>query len=570
MISILSHDVINKIAAGEVIERPASVVKELVENALDANATKIVVTINKSGRELIQVKDNGAGMTRDDLEKCHIQHATSKISCLDDLYKLDTLGFRGEALASIAGVATLEVTTCQTDAYTMMVEASSVQFIKDTVAPRGTTISVHNLFKNTPVRAKFLRSDTIERRHIIDIVSRYALQEPHVEFTLMSDQKTLLSCPATTNLAEKVYQVYGIQGLKQVVYKNDVTVTGYISTPQNAKTDSHQQTMFINGRYVKCPVIKKAVYDAYHSSLFIGRHPFFVLNITIDPALVDVNVHPRKMEVKYSNPSVVRNAVYEAVLEQVQATVVIPEMKIEPKTVTEFTPRYQFEPATQQELPVFKPVQIGTTTNVVQQENVTRVKKQFKTLPEFRVLGQVHKTFFLAETKGGVLVIDQHDVQERVLYERFMKQYMASAIEHQSLLTPKLIELSQEQAEIVESKKQEIGRLGYIMDHAGGTDYYLRTVPKLLGRDHDRNVVELIDDIRSNKRNHVEYEAEEIITRMSCRASIKAGDDCTVTHITKLLKELDECELPYTCPHGRSIFISYDVVDIEKQFKRHG
>ncbi len=194
----------------------------------------------------------------------------------------------------------------------------------------------------------------------------------------------------------------------------------------------------------------------------------------------------------------------------------------------------------------------------------------FKTLPEFKILGQVHKTFFIAETKGGLLVIDQHVVQERVLYERFMKQYMASAIEHQTLLTPQLVELSQEQAQIVEMNKQEIERLGYVLDHAGGTDYNLRTVPKLMGRDHDRNIIELIDDIRSNKRNHVEHEAEEILTRMSCRASIKAGDDCTVSHITKLLHELDECELPYTCPHGRSIFVSYDVVDIEKQFMRHG
>ena len=565
MITVLSNDVINKIAAGEVIERPASVVKELVENALDANATTITVTINKSGRELIQVKDNGDGMTRDDLQKCHIQHATSKISSLDDLYALDTLGFRGEALASMAGVATLEITTCQHDAYVMTVEKSDIVSIKETVAPKGTTISVINLFKHTPVRAKFLRSDTVERRHIIDIVSRYALQEPDVEFTLVCDGKTMLSCPATTNLAEKVYQVYGIQGLKQVNYQNDVTVTGYISTPQDAKTDSHQQTMFINGRYVKCPVIKKAVYDAYHSSLFVGRHPFFVLNITVDPAQVDVNVHPRKMEVKYSDPSLVRNAVYEAVLAQVQATVVIPEMKLEPKPVTQFAPRYQFEPATQQELPVYKPIKIEQT-----HKEPVQPKKMFKTLPEFRILGQVHKTFFIAETKGGLLVIDQHVVQERVLYERFMKQYMASAIEHQTLLTPQLVELSQEQAQIVEMNKQEIERLGYVLDHAGGTDYYLRTVPKLMGRDHDKNIIELIDDIRSNKRNHVEHEAEEILTRMSCRASIKAGDDCTVSHITKLLHELDECELPYTCPHGRSIFVSYDVVDIEKQFMRHG
>ncbi len=614
----LSEELIAKIAAGEVIERPASVVKELVENALDAKATKILVEIKDAGRRLIRVSDNGSGMDREDAKNSIVRHATSKISSLSDLFAINSLGFRGEALASVAAVSYLTITTKEKEnieGFEISVVGGMIEREQVVGSQDGTTIEVSQLFFNTPARKKFLKSDLVELKHIIEIVTRYALANPNVGFTLRNQGREILQTPATLHARSNMASIYGASIAKDLLevqhYDSDnkIAIRGFICKPLSARNDKVQQTLFVNGRWVRNSEINRAIYDGYHSLLFHSKHPIYVLSLTLDPTTIDVNVHPAKTEIKIEQKDLIYKTVYDAVHKTLRKNDLIPEfdsLKTEEQVtfgepsviVEEEKPKYAFEKSEQvvfceKKTVEAKPVSYSSPVGVqphVQEEsaptyNTPSVQKKESSqitetprydatgggLPPMKILGQIHKTFFVAEIPGGMMLIDQHVVEERVNYEKFMQEFLDRHVSVQRLLNPEIITFSTSEKVVVMHHLERLKHLGFELEHFGDNDFKLLTVPSLLGRVQPKDLVHtVVEELASGKVDELEKIQEEIITRMACRASIKAGDAITIPHMNKLLSELAACKLPYTCPHGRAIMIKISADELEKKFLRKG
>ena len=596
-IKLLDEDLINKIAAGEVIERPASVVKELIENSLDAGATRINIEIKDSGKKLIKISDNGSGMSSEDAKKSIIRHATSKISNVDDLFAIQTLGFRGEALASIAAVSKMSIITKQNnelEAFNFVVEGGKEISFGALGAETGTTIEIVDIFFNTPARKKFLKTDSVELRHIVDIVLRYALINENVSFRLKHDKHELLNSPAVENDRNNLASIYGTNLAKELLevnYQDDlVKITGFIAKPFAARNDKNQQHLFVNKRWIRNEDITKAVYEGYHSLLFVGKHPVYVLNLDINPLKIDVNVHPAKTEIKIEQ----KKEIYDSVLKAVRGTLekhnLIPVMDINieeqltfgtaKKENAEKNVKYRFESSKQEVLDI-KKVNHSTSIDDFEEEShstpeeevfISKQKEENKIenlkLPAMKVLGQIHKTFFVAETEGGALFIDQHVVQERVLYEKFMDQLMNKKVAVQELLQGEVMEFSPAEKIYLIDNLERLQTLGFFLEEFGGNSFVLKTVPSLFGRLQPKDLLYSVLDKLKEGKSKLEEIQEEIITRMACRASVKAGDTMTIPEIQKLLEELSNCKLPYTCPHGRAVLIKVPVDELEKKFKR--
>jgi len=659
IIRSLPEDIINKIAAGEVIERPASVVKELIENCLDAGATKITVEIKGSGQELIKISDNGHGMDKVDAENCILRHATSKIQNLDDLYSIKSLGFRGEALASIAAVSKLSIKTKQVgkiEGVEVKVNGGMLISSEPVAVEEGMVIEVNELFFNTPARKKFLKSDLIEMRHIIDIVTRYALVNTIVAFKLVNEGRELINSPGTPNLRSNIAGIYGGMLAKEMLkvehefHEEEETedegahikVSGFFCKPLACRNDKTQQSLFVNKRWVKNDEINRAIYDAYHSLLFHGRHPVYVLNVDLDPESIDVNVHPNKTEIKIEQKDLVYNVVYKALQEVLKKNNLIPEVNVnveeqmsfktdsevpeferedwqedgeQIKTIDNISSvrsKYVFEPSEQTTFDVENSLELSdegepANYNDISSAKAPQIKEDLKviyskseekdptsegisaadiisetkeseksfqpsigsTLPPMKLLGQVHKTFFIAETVGGMLIIDQHVVQERVLYEKFMNQYLNKGVSVQKLLDKELLTFTSSEKMLILQKKDQLKALGFELTHFGDNDFLLNSVPTIFGRTQSKELVYLlVKELGEGKVKELERLQEEIITRMACRASVKAGDNLTVPQFKALLQELEKCALPYTCPHGRAIFVKITADELEKKFLR--
>ncbi len=644
-IILLSEDLINKIAAGEVIERPASVVKELVENSLDAGATKIVISLEEYGKKLISVSDNGKGMDAADAQRSILRHATSKIKTDADLFAITTLGFRGEALASIAAVSSLTLRTrqeAQQEGYFLEVSGGNIVDSGSVGLMPGTSIEVRELFFNTPARKKFLKTDAVELRHIIDVVMRYALINPGVDFILRHEGQEVLQAPAVEDLRSKIATIYGVQLAKELLevqYKDDlVQIAGFIAKPADARNDKNQQALYVNGRWVRNAEITNAVYDAYHSMLFVDKHPVMVLQLTVDPSKIDVNIHPTKLDVKFEQKEKIVEAVSAAVKETLQKNNLIPTLSVDVERQTSFGPAlgvssaspalsgtadfssrtaYAFEGSTQS---VFNPAVASTHTlnqairsGSIPFESVQGIEPEIldppagleehislegyisidsigdlekthapivpdqaqatelfgtRTLPPLRLLGQIHKTFFVAETEGGLFFLDQHAVHERVLYEQFMAQYLDTHIQIQSLLQGEILEFSPvEKAAVLEHKKS-LARFGFILEDFGGNAFVVKTIPTLLGQQQPKELVyEMLALLQEGKPDKIQ---EIIITRMACRAAVMAGENVTIPQMESYLQGLRHTLFPFTCPHGRPTMFKVTVDELEKKFKRKG
>ncbi len=604
-INVLSEDLINKIAAGEVIERPASVVKELIENSLDAGSTQITVDIKDSGKKLIKITDNGEGMDEADARNSIIRHATSKISTASDLFSIQTLGFRGEALASIAAVSQLSIITKQQEkmeGFNIVIEGGKEISAGIIATEHGTTIEVRNLFFNTPARMKFLKTDAVELRHIIDVVTQYALINPHVAFKLRHESRELLSAPAVDNMRNNIAAIYGInvaKDLLEVSYnKDNLQISGFITKPYNTRNDKHQQILFVNERWVKNEDITKAVYDGYHSLLFVGKHPIFVLSISLDPEKIDVNVHPQKSEIKIEQVEAVTQAVQAAIKETLQKNNLFPVIDFEFESDTDLKKpkkdtKYSFESSTQKTLEINdeplqesqketpflqEPPAIKTTsTSSIKTEldekpsiNETKETKEYHNpnFPQLKIFGQIHKTFFLAETPGGIFFIDQHAAHERVMYEQFMSELMQKNVATQSLLQSELVNCTLAEKELLESNKEHLQQFGFTIEHFGENTYRIKTIPSIFGRLQAKDL--LLDLLHTLEKEHnTLHQAKEIIvTRMACRSAVMAGDELTNPWMEKILSQLSKTELPFTCPHGRPTMIKTTVDELEKKFRR--
>ncbi|MEK6940217.1 MAG: DNA mismatch repair endonuclease MutL [Nanoarchaeota archaeon] len=589
-IVLLPEDLINKIAAGEVIERPASVIKELIENSLDAGATKITVELEDYGKKRIKITDNGEGMSAEDAERSILRHATSKIHSAEDLFSIKTLGFRGEALASIAAVSKLHITTKQKnvlEGFALQIEAGQIINRNITAAEQGTILDVQDIFFNTPARKKFLKTDAVELKHCLDVVTHYALANPAAYFKFIHNHYTLLHSPALNDARSTIASIYGVQTAKELLeveYEDEkVKMSGFISKPYHVRNDKNQQVLFVNGRWIKNSDITGAVYDGYHSTLFVNKHPVFVLHLQLDPETIDVNVHPQKQEIKIEQKEEVAKAVSLAVQEALQNNQLMPTADINteqqitfgtpiPRKEVKATVKYPFEPSAQTVFAVEETAaEYGDNSRI---ENEPVVAEQYQSnelapekLPAMKLLGQVHKTYFLAETEGGLFYIDQHAAHERVMYESLLKQFLYGKIEVQQLLQGEVIDVSLSEKILLKEKQQELKQLGFELEYFGGNAFAVKTIPLVFGK---VKVKELLHDLLSmleNKKSILEKK-EEILTRMACRAAVMAGDIVTIPQMEKILKELNQTKLPYTCPHGRPTLMKVTVDELEKKFRR--
>lgn len=571
-IKILDNSIINKIAAGEVIERPASVVKELIENSFDSGADEIKIEIVDAGFRKIKISDNGCGMNRDDLVLSFKRHATSKIGNEEDLFNILSLGFRGEALASIAEISNLKIRTKMKESnlgHFVEIEGGELVREEGVSCSDGTIVEVSDLFFNVPARKNYLKSREVEFSKIVKIVTKYALIRPDVLIRVVHNDREIINSQKTDNDLNNIMFIYGAgieKDLVEVDYVQDgISVKGYVSKPNLTRSDKEDQSLYVNKRFVKNNIISDAVYNAYKTLLFVNRHPVFVLNVEINPKEIDVNVHPAKTEIRLKNEALISEIIFNAVQRAFFKADLFVSASVEQETFSKPTKQYEFSKDRQAVLEVRDVVgeyQVG--------EKSIETEVEEKKIGPFYVFGQINKTFIIAESKEGLVVIDQHAAEERINYEKFMKELKDKAIKKQVLLNTKIVELNPMQYLIAKNNKDFFEKIGFLFEDFGENTIKLVSIPEIFGRLKSVLFVDLINEISSLKNKIIDEEIEKRIVRFACRASVKAGKELTIVQMRKLLDDLSRCENLYSCPHGRPTIISFNVSDLEKKFKRTG
>jgi DNA mismatch repair protein MutL len=565
-IKVLSPEVISKIAAGEVIERPASVVKELIENSLDAGATQIAVEAQGGGVELVKVSDNAVGIPASEVEVAFHRYATSKIGDLGDLEKISSLGFRGEALPSIAAVAEVEIST-QTSSESvgsyLHLRRGEVVRKESRARPRGTTVTVHRLFRYLPARLKFLKSANTENSHIAHLVSQYALAFPEVKFTLVLDKRPSLQTTGNGDLREVVSQVYGTdlaQRMLKVEQKDGLDkVSGLISPPSLVRSNRNYLSFFVNRRWVRSPLLTRATEEAYRGLLMDNQHPIAVINISLPSQELDVNVHPAKAQIKFSQEQAVFGRVRKAIEEALgKAPTRRLELGNNQRTNSKAVP---FSMSSRQ----------WEKPRMIMDNEPTFLVSQLPTmeLPVLRVLGQLANTYVIAEGPDGLYLIDQHAAHERILYDQILAQWSQKTVEVQGLLQSVTIEFSPREEEILKGSEELLTQFGFTIEPFGNRSYLIRTVPALMAR---ANIIEIItallDDLAS-KESPSPWE-EKIAQSLACHSAIRAGQQLSHEEIRELIKQLEQTKQPRACPHGRPTMIHLSSHQLEREFGRIG
>jgi len=553
-IKVLESEVVAKIAAGEVVERPTSVVKELIENSLDAGASQIAVEARGGGVELIKVSDNGVGIPSSELELAFHRYATSKIGNLDDLEKISSLGFRGEALPSIAAVAEVEVLT-QTSSETigsyLHLRKGEVVRKESRARPQGTTITVRRLFRYLPARLKFLKSVNTENSHIAHLVSQYALAFPEVKFSLVLDKRPSLRTTGNGDLREVVNEIYGSEVAQRMlkVEQNDgsAKVGGLTSPPSLARSNRNYLSFFVNRRWVRSPLLIRATEEAYRGLLMDGKHPIAIINISLPTQELDVNIHPAKAQIKFCHEQAVFSSVQKAI-EEALARTPIASSKTVPFSVS--SGQWQSPRMIMDNEPAFVVAKLPTME-----------------LPVLRVLGQLANTYIIAEGPDGLYLIDQHAAHERILYDRISAQWTQKEVEVQGLLQPINIELSPREEETLRASKEFLTEFGFTIESFGDRSYVIRAIPALMAR---ANVIEIIsallDNLTSKESTHP-WE-EKIAQSLACHGAIRAGQQLSNEEMRELIKQLEQTKQPRACPHGRPTMIHLSSHQLEKEFGR--
>ena len=581
----LPESLIRLIAAGEVVERPASVLKELLENSLDAGAKRIHVDLWGAGRQRIRVSDDGHGMTPEDAQAALERHATSKLKTFDDLYALATFGFRGEALPSIAAVSRLELCTRTPDADTgwrIALEGGRVVTSQAAGHPAGTTIDVQDLFFNTPARAKFLKRDSTERSHLLKVIQEIALAHPTVGFEATVDGKEALSLAQARDLKSRLFDLWGASLAERVVPMDvaigPVKVRGYVNDiPAHHPTKSFQ-ILFVNQRPVQQRMLVHAIYEAYHEWLPVGRHPVFALFIDIEPALVDVNAHPTKREVRFSDERAVYDVLFSKIRELFKKNSSIPVVSEPPFLKNHLYPqRVAMPSAVESQVALFaqapSPVEDFIVADRAQySEPLTSAlshEARGRLNPEsLRIIGQFNRLYLLVEQEDELLLIDQHAAAERVLYEKFLNS--KEGVERQRLLEPYLWHLTPAQAQVVDAALPDLEQLGFGLEAFGGGAFALKEWPAALPElKHAKKFLDLlIESLQQETANGEEHARHERVAMAACRAAIKANDPLASEEMRHLLKELSACQRPMTCPHGRPTHIRLPLAELHRRFKR--
>ncbi|MCF8886494.1 MULTISPECIES: DNA mismatch repair endonuclease MutL [Priestia] len=617
----LSDELSNKIAAGEVVERPASVVKELVENAIDANSTVIEIELEEAGLSKIRILDNGDGIASEDCLTAFKRHATSKIKTEQDLFRIRTLGFRGEALPSIASVSMLELkTSTGEEAGThLKLRGGEIVHHELTSSRKGTELVIENLFFNTPARLKYMKTVNTELGNVTDVVNRLAMSHPEVSIRLMHQGRQLLYTNGSGDVRQVLAAIYGMAVAKKMIPINvqslDYEVNGYVALPEITRASRNYMSTIINGRFVKNYGLLKAVQQGYHTLLPIGRFPIVFLTITMDPLLVDVNVHPAKLEVRLSKEAELFELIEQGVKAAFKKQQLIPDAVVPTKSKSAVQPTEQqtftfdhqsktsgYQPSNTVREPSFKeaPARVDeimppVKTEVIRQDEeleptfreiehyeesveenapIPEPNHSAKEQPEPRVpamypIGQMHGTYILAQNEKGLFIIDQHAAQERIKYEYFKRKLGEVDSEVQELLMPLTLEFSGNEALILEEYKDMLAEVGVFLESFGQNSYIVRSHPQWFPKGEEQETIEeMIQQIFTMKRVNIEKLREEAAIMMSCKGSIKANHHLRNDEIFALLETLRKTTDPFTCPHGRPIIIHHSTYEMEKMFKR--
>jgi len=624
-IQVLDQVTIDKIAAGEVVERPASIVKELVENAIDAQATAITVEIKEGGIALIRVADNGSGIVHAEVPSAFLRHSTSKICSAEDLTYVKSLGFRGEALSSIAAIAMVELITKTKDSdfgSKFRVEGGVEKLYEETSAPNGTTFLVHQIFYNTPARRKFLKTPMTEASHINELLIRMALSHPKISFQFINNGQTRLHTSGNGKLKDVIYHIYGREVANSLLTldyeRKDLSVTGFLGEPSISRGNRNYENYFINGRYVRSNMIAKAIEDAYKDFTMQHRYPFVVLHFSIDGGQIDVNVHPTKMELRFSNQQAVYNGVYEAIYNSLHKKEMIPEVPIPEPPRAEYTmpvpenavpenpvqpepkdapndldyfmarmkervnayhgpksqpeaavpPAAAVQPHMIKEESTYQPAELS-----VKEEQISFLdNEQFlKDGPaEYTLIGQVFDTYWLVQLKDQLYIIDQHAAHERVLYEKTLAGMKTREYTSQYITPPIVLDLSMQEAGLLQEHMDHFTRIGFEIESFGGDSYVIRAIPdNLFGIAKKEIFIEMLDNLADVISSVKEPDIiDEKIASLSCKAAVKGNSRLSAGEIDALIGDLLKLENPYHCPHGRPVIISMSKREMEKKFKR--
>ncbi|RCX10359.1 DNA mismatch repair protein MutL [Anaerobacterium chartisolvens] len=641
---MLDEGTANKIAAGEVVERPASVVKELVENSIDAGASSVSVEIKNGGITFIRVSDNGSGIEEDDAEIAFERHATSKIRSSGDLEAIATLGFRGEALASIASVSSVELITRvrkNPHGICVKIQGGSVMEIKETGCAVGTVFTVRDLFYNTPARFKFLKKDSTEAGYISDMVSRIALARPHISMRLISNGATVLHTPGNNDLLSAIFSIYGKDIARQTLkidYEDErVRIEGYAGKPEIARSTRNYQSIFINGRYIKSKLVSSAIDEAYKTFLMKNKFPFAAINIKINPLLVDVNVHPAKMEIRFSEEKEIFRSIFHAVSDALAAKSLVKEAHVgydvkDSGTIDNSSaPGFKYvqqridavpyntpqkyksfeaestkhampeitsesnkdkyipqvgEEEPQREEPQYQDVQyeskasgefcgIAEAYDEAEENDAERLETDAARLARDAVIiGQAFNTYIILELYNELIILDQHAAHERIMYEGLRRKYINRDAICQQLISPVVIELTNQEIKFLEETAEFLESLGFIYESFGNNTIMLRSIPYGdIGISAKEAFIEVLDKIISSAgsgldKNSYGAAAEEALYTIACKAAVKANKRLDSAEIRSLLEDLAKLDNPYTCPHGRPTIVKLTKHELEKMFKR--
>ena len=579
-IKVMDVNLSNKIAAGEVVETLMNVVKELVENSIDASSSSIKIDLIDSGTKEISVSDDGIGMNREDAVNCLKRHATSKLYSDEDLFHIDTLGFRGEALPSIASVSKMKIETAFSDVgTTVIISGGNIEKVVSSPLRTGTKITVQDIFYNTPARLKYLKNLHTELANITFYVTKMALSYPSIKFSLTNNEKKLLSTDGSGNLLKVINSVYGLEVTKKMIKisaeNGDYEVNGYISYPEVNRSSRGFITLFVNGRYIRNNSVIKTILEGYHTYLPIGRYPIVVLNIEADPSIIDVNVHPTKMDIKFSKLEELEELLLKTISDALLKLVLVPSIKAEEKVVSNINEISTINKNLDfKEKTIVSPKyeEISFDFNVHEEEENYESEhnhEEKQTVKKITPVGIVKNTYIVGENDEGMHIIDQHAAQERINYERYKKKLGEDTKEITDVLVPIKLEFTSSEFLELKDKKEIINNVGIFFEEFGHNSVVIRKHPKWLNpryiTDSIRKILEIIiteNDFSKEKFN------EKIAITLACKMSIKANDYISLEEADKLLETLLKCDNPYTCPHGRPTIINYSYYELEKLFKR--
>ena len=638
-IALLSQETIDKIAAGEVIERPSSVVKELVENAIDAGSSAVTVEIKEGGISFIRISDNGCGIEKEQIPLAFLRHSTSKIKSVEDLFTVTSLGFRGEALSSIAAVSQVELITKTNGDFTgsrYLIEGSKEVSLEEIGAPDGTTFIIRNLFYNTPARKKFLKSAQTEGTYIHELMQRMILSHPDVAFKFIMNNQVKLQSSGNGNIKDIIYHLYGrdiTKALLPIAHESELfKVSGFIGKPMISRGNRGYELYFVNGRFIRSQILSKAIEDAFKPFLMQHQYPFTVLYFEIDSSLLDVNVHPTKMELRFSNQQELYREVQNILSAALVHRDIIPEVPVdtpkknemeapkiekvmpEPfeqkrleeirKAVRKDSPYEVKYPARQperretwhaQSQPEHKPSVkeqlhasgvTGTEKELAKEAYVLREEETYGAKPEGsyeqgsflkeeemakqKIIGQLFDTYWLVEYNDRLFIVDQHAAHEKVMYEKLKKQFEKKEFTSQAISPPIVITLSMREAEVLERFKEQFTKLGFEIEHFGGAEYSICGVPGNLYRLNTKDVlIEMLDELTDGISERATADVIlDKIASMSCKAAVKGSQRLSLPEMEQLMKDLMKLDNPYNCPHGRPTIIAMSKYEIEKKFKR--